>query len=138
LNKVEFTFASFSLWRFDSAHSTNTKIYNIMATQPLSVNERLARIAMSTNERLSRIERLVLLSAKEALTVPETALLLGISESRVRHLVCDKALPYYKQGAKVYFRKSELEDWMLQDRQDTKAETDRKAATYCATRRRKF
>ena len=41
---------------------------------------------MGVEERLERIERLLLLGSKEVLNTSEIALLLGISESRVRHL----------------------------------------------------
>ena len=53
---------------------------------------------MSTDERLERIERLILMSSKNALNTKEVAIMLDISESRVRHLVNEKSLPYYKQG----------------------------------------
>ena len=42
---------------------------------------------MGVEERLERIERLLLLGSKEVLNTSEIALLLGISESRVRHLM---------------------------------------------------
>ena len=88
---------------------------------------------MSTDERLARIERLILMSSKNALNTKEVALMLDISESRVRHLVCDNALPYYKQGNKTYFKKSEVENWMLHTRYESKSEIESKASTYIAT-----
>ena len=64
---------------------------------------------MGVEERLERIERLLLLGSKEVLNTSEIALLLGISESRVRHLTSAKKIPHYKQGNKIYFRKKEIE-----------------------------
>lgn len=87
-------------------------------------------MSMTTEERLERIERLLIISAKEALTVAEVALFMGVSESRVRHLTCERAMPYYKQGTKTFFKKSEIEKWMLSDRVDTASESEEKAATY--------
>lgn len=89
---------------------------------------------MSTDERLARIERLILMSTKNALNTKEVALMLDISESRVRHLVNEKSLPYYKQGNKTYFKKQDIEDWMLHTRFESKAEIDRQATTYTAIR----
>ena len=43
---------------------------------------------MSIEERLERIERLFTLAFKKALNVTEVAMLLGVSESRVRHMAC--------------------------------------------------
>lgn len=86
---------------------------------------------MSADDRLARIERLILISAKEALTVSEVALMLGISESRVRHLTSEKELPYYKQGKNTYFKKSEIEKWMLSDKVPTNSEIRSRATTHC-------
>lgn len=88
---------------------------------------------MSTEERLERIERLLLISAKEALTVPEAALMIGVGESRIRHLASERNIPYYKRGKNLFFSKSELVNWMLQDRIPTNAEIDSKASTHVVT-----
>lgn len=88
---------------------------------------------MSTDERLARIERMIIMSSKNALNTKEVAIMLDISESRVRHLIMEKSIPYYKQGKKTYFKKSEIEDWMLHTRYETKAEIESKASTYIAT-----
>lgn len=93
---------------------------------------------MSAEERLERIERLILINTKEALTVSEVALMLGISESRVRHLTSEKELPYYKQGKNTYFKKSEVESWMLKDRVPTNAEIRSKATTHTVLHHHKF
>lgn len=86
-------------------------------------------------ERLERIERLLVISTKEAFNVEEAAMFLGLSESRVRHLVWEKEIPYYKRGTNVFFRKSELEDWMLQDRIPTIDEIEQEAYRYTLSAR---
>lgn len=91
---------------------------------------------MSTEERLARIEQLILMSSKNVLSVKEAALMLDVSESRVRHLVCDSTLPYYRQGKKIYFKKTEIESWMLHTRFPCKAEIERQATTYTALAKR--
>ena len=93
---------------------------------------------MSADERLARIERLILIQSKEALTVSEVALMLGLSESRVRHLTSEKELPYYKQGKNTYFKKSEIEAWMLKDRVPTNAEVNALATTHVVINHPKF
>lgn len=85
---------------------------------------------MNVEDRLERIERLILIGSKTVLDAKEVAVLLGISESRVRHLVCDREIPHYKQGRNVYFSKSEIERWQLQDRIPTNEEIRRKAVNY--------
>ena len=86
---------------------------------------------MSADERLARIERLILIQSKEALTVSEVSLMLGLSESRVRHLTSEKELPYYKKGKNTYFKKSEIEKWMLSERVPTNSEIRSQATTHC-------
>lgn len=93
---------------------------------------------MTTEERLERIERLLIISVKEALTVAEVAIFLGISESRVRHLTSNKEMPYYKQGSKTYFKKSEIEKWMLNERISTKEDIEAQAQTYLVNKERRI
>lgn len=88
---------------------------------------------MTVEERLERIERLVIIGSKEVLDTREVALLLGISESRVRHLTCERNIPYYKQGSKTYFRKKEIEQWQTQTRIPTNAEIESRGVTYAVT-----
>ena len=88
---------------------------------------------MGVEERLERIERLLLLGSKEVLNTSEIALLIGISESRVRHLTNAKKIPHYKQGNKVYFRKKEIEAWQLQSRVPTDDEIRSMGTTYAVT-----
>lgn len=83
-------------------------------------------------EQLDRIEKFARIGAKEVLNVEEVALMIGVSKSRVYHLVSSRDIPYYKQGKKVLFKKSEIEEWLLRDRIPTNAEIDRKATTYVA------
>lgn len=81
-------------------------------------------------ERLERIERLLVISTREAFNVEEAALFLGLSENRIRALVWRKEIPYYKRGRSLFFKKSELEGWMLRDRIPTTEEIEQEAYSY--------
>lgn len=81
-------------------------------------------------ERLERIERLLVISTKEAFNVEEAAMFLGLSASSIRHLVWEKDIPHYKNGSKVFFKKSELEGWMLRGRIPTTEEIEQEAYSY--------
>ncbi len=85
---------------------------------------------MNIEQRLERIERLLIIGSKEVLTTSDVALLLNISESRVRHLASAREIPYYKQGSRTYFKKSEIEEWQLSQRIPTNKEIKRRATTY--------
>lgn len=91
---------------------------------------------MSIEERLERIERLFVLAYKKALNVADVALLLGISESRVRHMANDGTLPYSKpNGGKLYFDKEDIERYLLSNRQLSKSEIESIASTRIAASR---
>ena len=87
---------------------------------------------------LARIEKLVLSGAKEALTLDECSAYTGYSKGHLYRLTSRRAIPFYKPlGGTIFFRKSEIDEWMLQNRQMTQAEINSKAATYCSTRKYK-
>lgn len=82
-----------------------------------------------TEAQFQKIEAITLIGVKEALTVKEASILLSISEDRLRHLMCEKLIPYYKNGGKVYLSKKELTEWQLKDRIPTNEELTMKAKT---------
>lgn len=88
------------------------------------------------NERLERIERLTLIGAKEVLCFDEALLLTGFSRGHLYRLTSKREIPHFKKGRKVYFRKAELEDWMLEDKVPTLSEVKTKAAAFIANRKR--
>lgn len=82
------------------------------------------------DERLRNIETL-LLSQKTVLNFNEVAAFTGLSKSYLYKLTCSGGIPCYKpQGKHIYFNKSEVEQWLLQNRKVTLLEIDNKAATF--------
>lgn len=92
---------------------------------------------MSIDERLDRIERLVIIGSKEVLNTSEVAMMLNVAVQTVRNMMHERAIPYYKRGGKAFFKKSEIEDWMLQERIPTNDEIKSQAATYVALKKLK-
>lgn len=91
----------------------------------------------SIEERLDRIERALVLNTKNVLDAKDMALILGVKENHIRVLCSKKEIPYYKRGASVFFKRSEIEEWQLRDRVPTNDEIAMRAATHVATHRRK-
>ena len=88
------------------------------------------------DERLARIESLVLMGAKEVLTLDECAMYTGYSRNYIYRLTSQRAIPCYKPGGgKICFRKSEIERWMLSNRQATATELNRTASTIVAKKK---
>ena len=85
-------------------------------------------------EQLDRIEQYSLIAAKNVLNINEAAIYLGMSVRGVRDNVRNRILPCYKPNInRLYFKKSELEEWMTQNPRKTMAELESKAAAYCFT-----
>jgi len=86
---------------------------------------------------IGEIKRSVIALMKNVWSVKDLALVLDISESRVRHMAADKVIPTYKQNGTLYFKREEIEAWQLRNRTASKDEINSQASTYCATRRLK-
>ena len=85
-------------------------------------------------EQLNRIEQYSMIAAKTMLNINEAAFILGMSVEGVRFNVRKHILPCYKPNVnRIYFKKSELEDWMMQNRSKSMAEIESEAAAYCVT-----
>jgi len=85
-------------------------------------------------ERLKAIERKLDEMAalnKETLNFKEAARYLDISRSHLYKLTYSKQIPHYKpRGKNVFFERKELDKWLLQNRQATKAEIEQAAIDY--------
>lgn len=74
-------------------------------------------------EQLNRVERNTLLAAKNVLTFEDVALLTGLSKSHLYKLTSTRQIPFYKpNGKNVFFDRSEVEDWLRQNRATTEQE----------------
>jgi excisionase family DNA binding protein len=91
---------------------------------------------MELNTKLEQIERITLVGAKNVLTLEEVALLTGLSKGHLYRLTSTQSIPHYKpNGRNLYFKKDEIEEWLLQNRVSTLAEIDSKATTYTAIKK---
>lgn len=88
-------------------------------------------------QALGEIKRSVIVMMKNVWNVSDLALVLNISESRVRHMAAEKIFPSYKQNGSLFFKRDEIESWQTRHRTASKEEIDSRASTYCATRRLK-
>lgn len=83
--------------------------------------------------RLDRIERLTLISAKAVLDIDEASLFTGFSKGHLYRLTSERHIPHYKKNRKLYFKKSELETWLLEDKVMTAEDIESQAETYVVT-----
>lgn len=67
--------------------------------------------------KLDVIESYARLGAKTVLTLEETSIFTGLSKTYLYKLTCNHMIPHYKpNGRNLYFDKSELENWMRQNK----------------------
>ena len=85
------------------------------------------------SNKLDRIEALTLIGAKNILDLDEAVLFTGFSKGHIYRLTSDRKIPHFKKSRKLYFKKSELEDWMLEQKILTDEEIKSKASTYVIT-----
>ncbi|MCU0238543.1 MAG: helix-turn-helix domain-containing protein [Pyrinomonadaceae bacterium] len=79
-------------------------------------------------ERLNQIEQHLqeqTLLKKDILNLEEASSYLDISSSHLYKLTSQKKIPHFcPQGKKLYFRREELNEWLLSNRQTTTAEIE--------------
>lgn len=84
--------------------------------------------------RLDRIERR-LLSQKETLSIDELAEYTGWKKSHIYRMTSQRVIPFYKpMGGNLFFKRSEIDEWLTRNRQATAEEISSKATTMLMTR----
>lgn len=88
------------------------------------------------SNKLDHIAELTLIGSKTVLNIEEAALFTGLSVGHIYRLTSGKKIPHFKKQRKLYFKKAELEAWMLERRVPTSDEIQSKATTYVATHKK--
>lgn len=71
---------------------------------------------------------------KSVLTFDEACIYLDVSESHLYKLTADGIVPHSKpNGKKLYFRRKELDAWLMSNPIKVHSDIEREAATYCLT-----
>lgn len=86
-------------------------------------------VITSIFERLERIEKYTMLSVKSVMTIDDTSLFTGLSKARLYTLVSKREIPHYKNG-KLYFVRSEIEQWMTRYKVATNEEVQSNAVSH--------
>ena len=60
--------------------------------------------------------------AKEILNVTEAADLTGLARQTLYGMTSQRTIPFFKRGKRILFKRSELEQWLLENRQQTISE----------------
>lgn len=70
---------------------------------------------MENTENVDYLQRVQIIALKEILSFKEALIYLDVSESFLYKLTHKKSIEFTKpNGGKIYFKKSDLDSWMLQ------------------------
>ena len=73
----------------------------------------------------------------EILTTSEACKFLDFSKSYLYKLTSKQTLPHYKpNGKKIYFRRGDLQEWLLQNRIKSLAEIETEALDYVVSKKK--
>lgn len=76
---------------------------------------------------------------KEVLTFKEGCLYCGIAQSKMYKHTSSNNIPFYKpEGKLIYFRRDELDQWLLRNRQSTIEEREQIATAYSLKNKKKY
>ena len=90
-------------------------------------------------EKLEKIESMLKEQSVQLMTVDAVYEYLKISRSHIYKLTSMNLIPFYKSNGKmVYFKKSEIDNWVLKNRHKTKEEIDEIATEYVMKHRSKY
>ena len=93
-------------------------------------------------EKLERLEQRIgeqNLLMKEVLNFNDACSYLDISASHLYKLTSQKSIPHFcPQGKKLYFNRTELDEWLQRNRQTSTDEIETMAANYLLTHKRKY
>lgn len=90
--------------------------------------DQLPRAVSELHQKLDNLQDLILESRQasppviELMTIAQAAEFLNLSVQTLYGKVCHKEIPVSKKGKRLYFYKSELEDWIRSGKKKTMAE----------------
>jgi excisionase family DNA binding protein len=99
--------------------------------------DRLNRIEQQLKDfKIKTIQEVAAQPVKQWMNVPETAEYLSISSSKIYKLTSTMEIPHMKLGKLLYFRKEQIDEWLLKNRVKTRAEIEQDAISYLSKRKK--
>lgn len=72
------------------------------------------------------------------LNVNQAAKYIHLSVSSIYKFTSQKEIPHYKKGKRLYFKKSELRDWLMTTEIKTRADIEKEAINYIIRKPRRY
>lgn len=95
---------------------------------------------MITKEQIKEMADMIaektMFLSKDLLTAEEAARYMGVAKSYLYKLTMRRSIPHYKpMGKMCYFTRTEIDEWLTQNRVKTAEEVDEMALEYCYSRK---
>lgn len=84
-----------------------------------------------------RIENVPTGNGNELMNVQQVAEYLSLTVQTIYGFVHKMKIPNFKRGKRLYFKRSEIDDWIGQSRRKTMAEIELEASTYLVRKRKR-
>lgn len=89
-------------------------------------------------ELLKNLESLILRGSRDVFTTPDAALYLGVSKQYLYKLTSANRIIFYRpEGKQIYFKREDLNDYLLRNRNNSSAELQEQAIAYVNTPKHK-
>ena len=75
--------------------------------------------------------------APDVLNLNQASEYISLSKSAIYKKTSDRTIPHFKQGKKLYFKRSELNEWLTKQKILTNDEIEMAATEYILTKRKK-
>lgn len=72
----------------------------------------------------------------EVFNLNQAAEYVSLSKSAIYKKTSEKNIPHFKKGKKLYFKRSELDEWLTEDKISTNAEIEAQATNYITLNKR--
>lgn len=115
----------------DKLTDTNLPLYSLTIAEFIELNKKIFA-ELSCNQPPPAIE-----SPEEILDIKQTAKLINLSVPSIYTLTSERNIPFMKLSKKLYFKKSELIQWLESGRRKTKKEIKNEAAQYVNKNKRR-
>jgi excisionase family DNA binding protein len=97
-------------------------------------------------ERLDRIEKAIqnlnnfsnVPDANQIMNIAEVATYIKVAKTTIYSMTHRNTIPHYKNGKKLYFKKSDIEEWIFSNRIKANLDIEREAMAYIRKNPRRF
>lgn len=82
------------------------------------------------SDKIDKLQVITTIGVKEMLSIEEAAVFTDYSSSYLYKMTSERRIPHFKRGGRLFFKKSELEHWLMSNKVMSEAEMESRAEAY--------